>query len=75
MQHIIAFPIGLKNHNKRGMYYFVDYNGKFIVCYKSVRACLNYIGRKRLQDDYQNTLRICDQKGNIYNLINGEKIK
>lgn len=57
------------------MYYFVDYNGKFVVCYKSVRACLNYIGRKRLQDDYQNTLRICDQNGNIYNLINGEKIK
>ena len=56
------------------MYYFVWYNGAFIAQYKSVRACLNFINRKRLQNDYKNCLDIVDQNGDLYNLITSNKI-
>lgn len=57
------------------MYYFVWYNGAFIAQYKSVRACLNFIDRKKLQNDYKNLLEIVDQNGDLYNVITGIKIK
>lgn len=57
------------------MYYFVWYNGAFIAQYKSVRACINFIDRKKLQNDYKNLLEIVDQNGDLYNVITGVKIK
>lgn len=56
------------------MYYFVWYNGAFIAQYKSVRACLNFIDRKSLKNDYWNLLEIVDQNGDLYNVITGAKI-
>lgn len=56
------------------MYYFVWYNGAFIAQYKSVRACLNFINRKKLQNDYKNCLDIVDQNGDLYNVITSNKI-
>lgn len=57
------------------MYYFVWYNGAFIAQYKSVRACINFIDRNNLQNDYWNLLEIVDQNGDLYNVITGVKIK
>ena len=57
------------------MYYFVDYNAKFVAMYKSVRACLNYIERKGLRNDSDNVLMIFDKNGNEYNTVNGTEIK
>lgn len=57
------------------MYYFVWYNGAFIAQYKSVRACLNFIDRKGLKNDYRNQLDVVDQNGDLYNVISGVKIK
>ena len=51
---------------------FIDYNGKYIAQYKRMRAALNYINRKGLQDDLDNTLRLVDDKGNEYNPITGQ---
>lgn len=53
---------------------FVDYNGKFIAQYKRMNAALNYINRKGLQDDLDNTLRLVDEKGNEYSPITGRVI-
>ena len=53
---------------------FIDYNGKYIAQYKRMRAALNYINRKGLQDDMDNTLRLVDDKGNEYNPITGQSI-
>lgn len=57
------------------MYYFVEYNAKFVAMYKSVRACLNYIERKGLRNDSDNVLMIFDKDGNEYNPVNGTEIK
>ena len=54
--------------------FFVEYNAKFIAMYKSVKACLNFIKRKGLQDDDNNSLCIMDNNGDIYNPVNGNKI-
>lgn len=54
--------------------YFVYYNGKYIAEYKSVRACLNFINRKGLQDDYNNVLRIVNTDGDMYHTVLGTPI-
>ena len=54
--------------------FFVEYNCEFIASYKSVRACLNFISRKGLKDDYYNMLRIFDNNGDMYHTITGNKI-
>ena len=59
---------------KKTYLFYVEYNGNFVANYKSVKACLNFIERKKLQDDFDNTLRIVDNNGNMYNTINGNKI-
>lgn len=56
------------------MRYWVDYNGKFVAEYKTLRGCLNYIKREGLQNDFDNTLNIVDVKGNMYNTITGIKL-
>ena len=53
---------------------FIDYNGKYIAQYKRMNAALDYINRKGLQDDMDNTLRLVDDKGNEYNPITGQTI-
>ena len=53
---------------------FIDYNGKYIAQYKRMNAALNYINRKGLQDDLDNTLRLVDDKGNEYSPITGQII-
>lgn len=53
---------------------FIDYNGKYIAQYKRMSAALDYIGRKGLQDDLDNTLRLVDDNGNEYNPITGQAI-
>ena len=60
---------------KKPTRFWVEYNGKYVADYKSVRACLNLIRRKGLKDDFDNTLRIVDNNGELYNVINGTKIK
>ena len=59
---------------KKPTRFFVEYNCKFIAMYKSVHACLNFIDRKGLKDDYDNTLRIVDNNGDMYNKISGNKL-
>ena len=59
---------------KKPTRFFVEYNCKFIASYKSVKACLNYINRKGLQDDFDNALRIVDNNGDMYNTISGNKL-
>ena len=54
--------------------FWVWYNGNYMAGYKSVRACLNFINKKKLQDDYDNTLCIVDNNGDMYNTINGNKL-
>ena len=54
--------------------FWVEYNGKYVADYKSVKACLNLIRRKGLKDDFDNTLRIVDNNGDMYNVINGNKL-
>lgn len=55
-------------------YYYVEYNGAFIASYKTLKGALNYIDRKGLQDDCDNTLRVFDRYGEQYNPINGNKL-
>jgi len=59
---------------KKPTRFWIWYNGKYMAGYKSVRACLNFINRKNLQDDYNNALQIVDNNGDCYNVINGNKI-
>lgn len=54
--------------------YWVEYNCKYIARYKSVQACLNFISRKNLKNDYLNSLTIVDENGDEYNTINGNKL-
>lgn len=59
---------------KKPTRFWVEYNCKFIASYKSVKACLNFINRKGLQDNFFNALTIVDNNGNMYNTISGNKI-
>lgn len=59
---------------KKPTRFWVEYYGKYVADYKSVRACLNFIDRKGLQNDYDNTLQIVDSNGDVYNWINGNKL-
>lgn len=56
------------------MVYFVEYNGKYVADRKTLRGALSYISRKGLQDDFDNTLRLVDQNGYMYNPINGARL-
>lgn len=57
------------------MWYFVEYNCKYVAQYKSVQGCINYIRRKGYKDDSFNTLYIVDENGEVYNNKNGEIIR
>lgn len=55
----------------KATHFWVEYNGAFIACYKSVRACLNFIARKDLRNDYDNIVRIFDNNGDMYHPVFG----
>lgn len=55
--------------------FFVEYNGKFVAMYKSVRACLNFISRKGYTNDLDNTVRVVDSNGNMYDTNSGNQLK
>ena len=59
--------------NKPTLFY-VEYNACYIAMYKSIRACLNFIKRRKLRDDEDNLLRIWDNTGAIYDPVNGNDI-
>lgn len=56
------------------MKFFVEYNGKYVAEYKSVKSCLNYIEKKNLKDDENNLLVIICDNGDMYN-YKGELIE
>lgn len=47
--------------------YFVEYNGKYVGIYKTLRGAFNFVQKKGLKDDESNSLRVFDDKGNHYN--------
>jgi hypothetical protein len=60
---------------KKPRFFFVEYNGTFIAQYKTIRGALGFISRKKLQDDYDNSLKIFDNNGEMYNKISGKHIE
>lgn len=57
------------------MWYWVDYNSKYVARYKSVNACINFINRKGYKDDSFNSLYIVDENGDIYSPKTGEMLR
>lgn len=53
--------------------YFVWYNCKFIAMYKSLKRALGFILKRGLKDDYNNSLMIADNFGNMYDPISGKE--
>ena len=52
--------------------YWVYLNGKYIADYKTLRGCLNYIERRKLEYNYDNDLGIIDNEGNEYHPYTGK---
>ena len=52
--------------------YWVYLNGKYIADYKTLRGCLNYIERRKLEANYDNDLGIIDNEGNEYHPYTGK---
>ena len=53
------------------MKYFVEYNGKYIAEYKTIKGCLNFINKKQLKDDENTLLCIIDNNGVMYSPVTG----
>lgn len=53
------------------MFYYVEYNGKYIAMYKRLSSALKFIKRKNLKNDDLNLLYLIDNKGNFYDPITG----
>ena len=51
--------------------YFVDYNGKIMGIYRTLNGALRMIRNKDFKDDTDNTLRLVDNNGDMYNPYNG----
>lgn len=68
-EYYYEIPIG-----KKPTRFWVEYNGKYVGIYKTLKGALNLISRKGFQDDIDNTLRIVDNNGDMYNVISGNKI-
>lgn len=60
---------------KKPRFFFVEYNSKFIARYKTIRGALGFISRKKLKDDYNNSLNIFDNEGEMYDTISGKHIE
>lgn len=48
------------------MTYFICYNAKYIASRKSLKAAVDFIDAKGIQDDDRNELYIVDQIGNYF---------
>ena len=59
---------------KKPTRFFVEYNCKVMGVYKSLTCALNLIRRKGWQDDFDNSLWLVDNNGDMYNTISGNKI-
>jgi hypothetical protein len=52
--------------------YWVYLNGEYIADYRTLRGCLNYIERRKLEYNYDNDLGIIDNEGNEYHPYTGK---
>jgi hypothetical protein len=52
--------------------YWIYLNGKYIADYRTLRGCLNYIERRKLEYNYDNDLGIIDNEGNEYHPYTGK---
>lgn len=52
--------------------YWVYLNGEYIADYKTLRGCLDFIERKKLEANYDNDLGIIDNEGNEYHPYTGK---
>lgn len=52
--------------------YWVYLNGEYIADYKTLKGCLNYIERRKLEYNYDNDLGIIDNEGNEYHPYTGK---
>lgn len=57
------------------MWYFVEYNAKYIAMYKRLCNALKFIERKGLKNDRLNSLYLVDSNGDLYNTVTGNKCK
>lgn len=48
------------------MKYFVEYNGKYIAQYNTLKGANNFINKKGLKNDDDNLLLIIDDEGGMY---------
>ena len=55
--------------------YWVYLNGEYIAEYKTLKGCLDFISRKKLEDDLDNDLGIVDNEGNDYHPYTGRMYK
>ena len=55
--------------------FWVYYNGEYIAEYKTLKGCLDFISRKKLEDDLDNDLGIVDSDGNDYHPYTGRMYK
>lgn len=52
--------------------YWVYLNGKYIAEYRTLRGCLDFIERRKLEANYDNDLGIIDNEGNEYHPYTGK---
>lgn len=52
--------------------YWVYLNGKYIADYRTLRGCLDFIERRKLEANYDNDLGIIDNEGNEYHPYTGK---
>lgn len=52
--------------------YWVYLNGKYIADYRTLRGCLDFIERRKLEVNYDNDLGIIDNEGNEYHPYTGK---
>jgi hypothetical protein len=52
--------------------YWVYLNGKYIADYRTLRGCLDFIERRKLEYNYDNDLGIIDNEGNEYHPYTGK---
>lgn len=76
IQNILAiiFIINIKKffNNMKRKTYWVYLNGKYIADYRTLRGCLDFIERRKLEANYDNDLGIIDNEGNEYHPYTGK---
>ena len=62
----------LEGKGSRRKTYWVYLNGEYIADYKTLRGCLDFIERRKLEYNYDNDLGIIDNEGNEYHPYTGK---